>query len=99
AGIFLSRSWALGSIPGILSRSSTRLSVGRIRRILYRSRHLRGKPLRRLPLRPKRAALQAAQAFAPDALLPDNPRSPTCPSGLPILRRVVWFYSALDTSW
>jgi hypothetical protein len=28
----------------------------------------------RLPLRPKRAALQAAQASAPDAHLPDNPR-------------------------
>src|ERR1017187_6394068 len=31
----------------------------------------------RLPLRPKRAAFQAAQASAPDALLPDNLRSST----------------------
>ena len=41
----------------------------------------------RLPLRPKRAAFQAAQASAPDALLPDNPRSPTCSSGLLLLQK------------
>src|SRR5271157_6376863 len=40
----------------------------------------------RLPLRPKRAAFQAAQASAPDALLPDNPQSSTSSPGLLLLR-------------
>src|SRR5208282_3568733 len=50
----------------------------------------------RLPLRPKRAALQAAQAFATDALLPENPRSPTYCTGLLLLRPCGLVYSALD---
>src|SRR5208283_4178367 len=50
----------------------------------------------RLPLRPKRAAFQAAQASAPDALLPDNPRSSTYSPGLLLLRPLVYFCSALD---
>src|SRR5208337_4656717 len=50
----------------------------------------------RLPLRPKRAALQTAQASAPDALLPDNPRSRICSSGLLLLRRTGLVFRALD---
>jgi hypothetical protein len=41
----------------------------------------------RLSLRPKRAAFQAAQAAAPDALLSANLRSFTQPSGPVLLRR------------
>ena len=50
----------------------------------------------RLSLRPKRAAFQTAQTSAPDALLPDNPRSPTPPLVYFSSAPLVYFYSALD---
>jgi hypothetical protein len=41
--------------------------------------------------------LQAAQASAPDALLPDNPRSLNCSPGLLLLRRTGLVLRALDS--